>query len=113
MTGKSMSQEIVIARDFSQTPGGRSRRMGPKSGEEFRDLIISRLRQFPGELTVILDGVDGYGSSFLEEAFGGLFRQKEIPVNDIRTRVHVVARAPAFVTYKREAEDYMRDADRK
>ncbi len=70
-----MPQMIVnVAKDFSRYPAGRFKSDGPFSGQHFReDILIPRLRQ-PGNLTVELDGTRGYGSSFLEEAFGGLIR---------------------------------------
>jgi len=64
---------ISIAKDFSTTPAGRHAKFHPASGEAFRDsILLPALRQ--GVVTVDLDGTAGYGSSFLEEAFGGLIR---------------------------------------
>lgn len=64
----------VYVKDFSRFPAGRFETDGPFSGEAFRKKVIEpRLKQ--GEcVRVDLDGVLGYGSSFLEEAFGGLLR---------------------------------------
>lgn len=66
--------DIVVAKDFSAEPAGRYEADGPFSGEVFRDrLLVPSLRK-GGEVKVHLDGTEGYGSSFLEEAFGGLVR---------------------------------------
>ena len=66
--------EIHIAEDFSRVPAGRYRNDGPRSGEAFRrDHLAPALRE-ADKVVVHLDGVEGYGSSFLEEAFGGLVR---------------------------------------
>ncbi len=65
---------INIAKDFTRYPGGRYMRMSKNSGEEFRDLLLLPAIK-RGPVTVELDGVRGYGSSFLEEAFGGLVRK--------------------------------------
>lgn len=54
-------------------PGPRYKDLGPSSGEEFREWLSRELAHSP-ELTVDLDGTEGYGSSFLEESFGGLIR---------------------------------------
>ena len=71
--------EINVARDFSMTPGGRYRKDGPSSGEEFRDSLLRPKYELAirnGDTLIInLDGGYGYGSSFLEESFGGLARQ--------------------------------------
>lgn len=62
--------------DFSEFPGPRYERLGPHSGEKFRDtVLLPALNSVPAEdISVNLDGTAGYGSSFLEEAFGGLIR---------------------------------------
>lgn len=65
---------IDVARDFTARPFGRYHRDGDRSGETFRDkLLIPALRKYD-HVTVELSGTNYYGSSFLEEAFGGLLR---------------------------------------
>ena len=68
---------INIAKDFSRTPGGRHIKDGKYSGEEFRKKLLEPLfadRTERTKIVVILDGVEGYPTSFLEEAFGQLAR---------------------------------------
>lgn len=61
--------------DFSKFPGPRYKKLGKYSGEEFRETVLMpEIDQGTDDLMVDLDGVLGYGSSFLEEAFGGLVR---------------------------------------
>lgn len=65
---------LSVARQFSRYPGGRFRSISDNSGEEFRDdLLIPEIKK-GGTVIVDLDGVVGYGSSFLEEVFGGIVR---------------------------------------
>lgn len=71
--------EINIARDFSVFPAGRDDKDGPDNGSKFRETMLRpqleaaiRLQK---KLVVSLDGMMSFGSSFLEEAFGGLVRQ--------------------------------------
>jgi len=100
---------IRVASDFSKTPGGRFRSMGPKSGEEFRDIVAASLAR--GEaVTVVLDGVEGYGSSFLEEAFGGLARLKRWTHVELLRLLRIEAKTPEFKTYEREAKQYLDEA---
>ena len=67
-----MSQ-LSVANDFSRFPAGRYVTDGPYPGQSFRDNhLVPALRK--GPVTVLLDDTFGYGSSFLEEAFGGLVR---------------------------------------
>ncbi|MGQ3211613.1 STAS-like domain-containing protein [Shinella sp.] len=66
---------ISIADDFTKYPGGRYRKHGKGSGEEFRDDYLVPAIEKQEQLEIVLDGTAGYSSSFLEEAFGGLVRR--------------------------------------
>jgi len=76
-----MEHSISVA-DFSVTPGPRLKVEGAFSGELFRETVLKpafeNAIQKGNKLTVNLDGTLGYGTSFLEEAFGGLAREKEV-----------------------------------
>lgn len=66
----------LYVKEFTKFPGARYKHLGPFSGEEFRDeKLIPAIEQNGKELVVNLDGVFGYGSSFLEEIFGGCVRK--------------------------------------
>lgn len=68
--------KTLYIRDFTEFPGPRFMRLGPNSGEEFRDnILIPELLSHEDAISVNLDNTMGYGSSFLEEAFGGLVRK--------------------------------------
>ncbi|WP_041421685.1 STAS-like domain-containing protein [Shewanella sediminis] len=60
--------------DFTKYPGPRYKVLGPNSGEEFREQYLIDALKSNSEVSVNLDGVLGYGSSFLEEIFGGIVR---------------------------------------
>lgn len=68
---------IRVAQEFSRYPAGRFMKDGPYSGEFFREkFLCPALERVDSDLLVVdLDGARGYGSSFLEEAFGGLVRR--------------------------------------
>src|SRR5574344_651467 len=70
---------INICKDYTDTPGGRYISQGEYSGEEFRNTILKpkylEAIEKKETLEIDLDGGYGYGSSFLEEAFGGLIRE--------------------------------------
>lgn len=74
---------INIAKEYTKTPGGRFIREGKFSGEDFRiNMLEPKYKDAKAnkeQLTVVLDGGYGYGSSFLEEAFGGLVRSLKDP----------------------------------
>jgi len=65
---------ISIARNFSKYPAGRYRTDGRASGQAFRDDHLVPALQEGGIVSVVFDGIAGCGSSFLDEAFGGLVR---------------------------------------
>lgn len=69
------TKTISIAKDFSRYPAGRYISDGPFSGEAFRDSILVPAFTSGDSLTIDLEGARGYGSSFLEEAFGGMIRK--------------------------------------
>ncbi|MBE8158666.1 MAG: STAS-like domain-containing protein [Betaproteobacteria bacterium] len=78
-------QKISISEDFSRFPGLRSRKLGAFSGEQFREEILIPALIQGGPITVNLDGVKGYLSSFLEESFGGAVREGHHITRDILT----------------------------
>ena len=74
-----MKTEINVGRDFSPVPAGRRKEDGPFSGESFRERFLTDAIRNNVKVTVDLSGTEGYGSSFLEEAFGGLVRELGLP----------------------------------
>ena len=93
---------LNIAKEFSDVPGPRSPDEGPYSGEEFRDkLLLPRFEEAERrgeELVVVLDGASGYGTSFLEESFGGLVR-----------KLQSIERVSKTVVIESEDEPYLRN----
>jgi hypothetical protein len=105
---------IIRVADHAPSPGGRFVADGPFSGEWFRNDILSpalasAIRDGK-KLTVELDGTSGYGSSFLEEAFGGLIRERGFTVTDLDRHLLVVARTPLYKTYEGLVKRYIQRA---
>jgi hypothetical protein len=75
----TMENIKVNVKDFSITPGSRYRDEGLKShsGQEFReDYLEPIFEKNNGSVIIVnLDGTIGYGTSWLEEVFGGLARK--------------------------------------
>lgn len=73
---------LSVAVEFSTTPGPRTPDEGDFCGEIFlADVLSPRFqdaRKNNKELLVDLDGTEGYATSFLEAAFGGLAREHGI-----------------------------------
>jgi hypothetical protein len=104
---------LSVSKDFTRYPGPRYRKNGEFSGQQFREeKLIPELRgaiEAGDLLTVILDDVAGYGSSFLEEAFGGLVREG-FSVTDLEDHLRIVADTSRFKHHKKRAETYILDA---
>jgi STAS-like domain of unknown function (DUF4325) len=65
---------INVSQDYTRFPAGRYVSDGRFSGERFRnDFLIPALKS-ADKVEIQFDGTLGPGSSFLEEAFGGLIR---------------------------------------
>jgi len=86
------TKTISIARDFSRFPAGRFTTDGPWSGEGFRETILHPALLANSRVIVQLDGTLGYGSSFLEEAFGGLVRVHGISPGDLHEKLTLESR---------------------
>jgi STAS-like domain of unknown function (DUF4325) len=106
-----MPDQTVSIADFSQFPAGRSRRDGPFSAERFRDdVLVPALKaaiESNSRVTVRLDGVLGYSSSFLEETFGGLIRLGEFRPEVLRRTLVITADNPIYSSVRMDAEQYL------
>jgi hypothetical protein len=106
-------KRLSIAKDFTETPGPRFREEGDFSGQQF---LEDHLRphfeaaiKSGDELLIDFDGAEGYATSFLEAAFGGLARDYD------SDKVLKVLRfkcedEPSLI---KEVESYIRDANKK
>ena len=73
-----MTKKYSIAREYSKNPGARYKQQGPYSGEDFRETVLQPFfeNKTTGDILEIdLDDLNGYPSSFFEEAFGGIARK--------------------------------------
>ena len=106
--------QISIAVQFSRMPAGRSRADGPFNGTDFRsNFLIPRLLEaasIGSKLVVELDGVLGYSSSFLEEAFGGLLRDPRITPEIVQKNLEIRATSRAYEAAKLDIQDYISKA---
>ncbi len=99
--------EIQLAKVFSRFPAGRFYSDGPASGQRFREeYLLPALRDFEN-VEINLDGTPGYGSSFLEEAFGGLVREHGFSAIELRRRLRFHVRDETLV---QELWEYISEA---
>jgi hypothetical protein len=106
-----MKRRIEIAKDFSRYPAGRYIIDGDASGELFRDgSLLPALGS--GDVELVLDGVAGLPSSFLEEALGGLIR-RGMTLEMLENKLTIIAETPRMASYPEQAWRYIRDAARR
>jgi len=107
-----MAIRIDIAQNFSRTPGPRSRDEGDFSGQQFReDLLWPQVKDAIAQghtLTINLDGTAGYGTSFLEEAFGGLIREHGLSYEQLRATLTFESNEESYLP--NDIDGYMKDA---
>lgn len=112
-----MKNIIKVAEKFPY-PGARYIRLGPQSGEEFKNFLYEKLTAFYGAdfnlnsgetILIDLDGTVGYGSSFLEEGFGGLLRMG-VPYNIVSSLKIKSNEEPELID---EIKDYIKDEGNK
>lgn len=104
-----MTKVIDIAKDFSKYPAGRVVTDGNFSGERLRDDYLLPALNENAKITVILDGTRGYGSSFLEESFGGLVRVHGFAADELIARIDFISSRPIYV---KEIIGYIKNAGR-
>ena len=105
---------LSIASDFAMAPGPRYREEGEHSGEQFRMEVLApavkEAIQKQSKLQIDLDGTFGYGTSFLEEAFGGLIRLNNYKLADLKRIITFKSdEEPELIE---EIQSYMEDAER-
>lgn len=84
---------INVASDFSIIPSGRQLSDGSATGQHFYNILVEQLSNLkPNEtLTINFDGVLTAGSSFLDESFAGLIRQKILTKKEFFSKILIEA----------------------
>ena len=106
--------KINIAKEYSVAPGGRYKKDGRFSGEEFRSSILGPKLKTAIEnhtnLEIDLDGTYGYSSSFLDEVFGGLIRDLGFSTAELNTHLVISASSEHAKLYRLLAVRYIEEA---
>ena len=100
-------KNIKVLTDFSGEPVGRYYSDGTDSGERFLDELLLPALESTENVTIDLNDIEGCGSSFLEESFGGLVRYGYYTPEEILSRITVIIDDEAMY---QEIMDYIRDA---
>ncbi|MBN9642522.1 MAG: STAS-like domain-containing protein [Achromobacter sp.] len=103
-------KQVNVANDFTRFPSGRYKKKGGTSGEAFRERFLLPALHEHQSIEIELDGVLGYGSSFLEEAFGGAIRQAKVKADEFFRLIHLKSSNQALI---REIHQYVEEASKR
>ena len=104
---------VSIAKDFSKAPRGRTARDGPFNGEAFRKRFLEPAIDAGQGVIVDVGGIPSLPSSFLEEAFGGLYRRGRPRPHLIKSLVKFEATDARSRPYVDLIQRYMEEAARR
>ena len=104
---------LKVSKEFTSTPGPRYRKEGTFSGQQFReDFLLDAIRKAieSDEILVVdLDGTAGYGTSFLEEAFGGLIRENNLELSVIDSHFEIISTEEEYLID--DISEYLKNAE--
>ncbi|MTH60672.1 STAS-like domain-containing protein [Paracoccus litorisediminis] len=112
---RASMMRIDVAKDFSPFPIGRfTPRDGEYTGQSFRELhLVPAMKSVLGtseRIYVDIEGLITLGSSFLEEAFGGLVRESGFKRSDVEKYIVIEFKDPSLKFYSDEISKYIREA---
>lgn len=99
---KVTNEANINVGDFSKTPYGRYDKDGKYNAAAFRDSKLVPALNDPSieKINVYLDTVEEgyeYGSSFLEEAFGGLVRKCGFSADDVNKKLNIITKHKDYI----------------
>ena len=102
--------KISIADDFSAYPAGRYPDDGKYNATTFRKEVLIPALKDNEHVDVTFDNVAGTGSSFLEEAFGGLVREEGMSKDFLGSHLHLTTSEPELEDFVKLARRYIDEA---
>ena len=109
--GKNKMTVLYIGNQFSDDPAGRYYTDGDGNGEEFREEVLKPIFSTGKNITINIDNnVEGYGSSFLVEAFGGLIKHGYFKKEYIQERLKITYDNSDFKFYAKKIDQYINEA---
>ena len=86
-----MKEKIInIVKDFSEVPYGRTKKHGPNNGTVFRKILVDALKENDIVKVDFEDLIFIPGSSFMDEAFGGLTRDEGLAESELKKRLRII-----------------------
>ena len=104
-------QTVISVADFSRYPSGRDDNDGSFNGKKYRLTVLkpelARAISENKRICVSLEGVMSFGSSFLEEAFGGLVREEGFSKEELQNRLSIDPGRASFSRYEKAIWSYI------
>lgn len=88
---------VDVGKDFSRFPAGRTPDDSRYSGQAFRERYLKDNLAHKRKVLLILDNALSYGSSFLEEAFGGLVRSYGYDIKYLEDLIEIKSSDPLLI----------------
>lgn len=105
---------MIRLADFSVYPSGRDEADGEYNGTKFRETVLRPAVEAANSsgqtICVSLDNVLSFGSSFLEESFGGLVRNGIATKQFLQNRLKIDPGKPSYERFKDSILKYINDA---
>lgn len=100
--------KIVISKDFSLYPIGRTDRDGENHGQRFYKEFLAEVLKTGTQTEIVLDGCKSMGSSFLDEALYEMPLKDNFKRNHVQLTLKIIALDPEYQFYKKMAETFIR-----
>ena len=81
---------INILKDFAEMPFGRTEEHGPDNGTAFRKILVDALKENDVVKVDFKDLMFLPGSSFMDEAFGGLTRDEGLTESYLNKHLQII-----------------------
>lgn len=98
--------EYNFAKEFSKIPGPRYKRLGPHSGEEFREDVLKKWFENDQEVIIDINGVNlTFGPSFISESF--VKAAREYGEDKFYKIIHFKEDSEKNITFQKKVKSYI------
>ena len=106
-----MVHVINVAKDYSPMVGGRYIEDGEGNATEFRKKFLVPALEKKERIVIELDGIAGYPSAFIDEAFGGLVREEKFSSEFVLEHIEFCSQRSSYEATKESIVDHIKKPD--
>lgn len=101
--------EYDFAKEFSPFPGPREIKIGPNSGEEFRENVLNKFYEENQPILLDIDGTKvSFGPSFLSESFGLFAKNNKLTLEKFEEFIQVKTTSDKNKRFKEKMLEYVK-----